>query len=573
MIDLDQARQRCQAAIQTLEIEDVALARSLGRVLRTPLLAGWPLPVHDHSAMDGYGVRAADLITASTGTPRALELIGVAAPGQPLPPAIESGQAVRIFTGSKIPPQVDCVIRQEDVERDGQLVRVSSPVELGNNIRRRGEDVTAGALLLDAGTLIDPDVIMALASFGCDPVRVSRRPRVAIVTCGDELVPVAEAGPGQVVDIAGPTIAACCRSLGARPRCFGPAADDLDALLGVLERARASAPDLLITIGGASVGDRDLVAPALDSLGMRWTFSRVRVKPGKPTGFGMLDATPVFVLPGNPGAAKVMFGQLVGPALAQMQGHKLAAERRSALLDVPLERDRSRATVVQVQVSEAGGHLRVDSQAANSSARITPSLRANASLVIPAGAEPLPAGTVVDLELRRPALRRPSPPILAFIGTSNSGKTTALVTLIEALSADLKLGVIKHGRHFDLDKPGKDSARFQAAGANTVIMASPELSATIERPEHPASFAELLSRLPADIDLVLVEGFKYEGLRSIEVHREGRAMLCRGAGFEHVVAVITDSPRVAPAGLPCYAHAELAPLEAMARALVDAATK
>ncbi|PRQ02519.1 Molybdopterin molybdenumtransferase [Enhygromyxa salina] len=571
MVELDEAKRRWQATMTTIDVEQVALADALGRVLRAPLRSRWPLPVHDHSAMDGYAVREADVRGATQAEPISLAVVGVAAPGHPWTTALAAGQAVRIFTGAPIPAGVDCVVRQEEVGREGDLVLVSAPVERGNNIRRRGEDVEADALLVDAGVVIDPDVVMALASFGCDPVSVSRRPRVAIVTCGDELVPVVDAAPGRVVDIAGPTIAACCRRFGAEPRCFGPAADELDALRRTVEEARASAPDLLITIGGASVGDRDRVAPVLDSLGLRWEFSRVRVKPGKPTGFGWLDALPVFVLPGNPGAAKVVFGQLVGPALAQMQGRRLADEVRGAVVSVPLARDRVRATVLEVHASEAAGRLRVDAQEANSSARIAPRLRANASLVVPAGDEPLPAGSVVELALRRPAPRRAPPPVLAFIGSSGSGKTTVLARLIAALSADLKVGVIKHGRHFDLDKPGKDSDRFRAAGAAVVVMASPDLTATLEQPERPASFAELLLRLPPelDLDLVLVEGFKYEGLRSVEVHREGRPMLCRGRGFEHVVAIVTDSPRLAPPGLPCYRHDQLVALEAMVRSLAD----
>lgn len=559
MIELDEAQRRWRERITVLDSCEVPLADALGRVLRVPLRSRWPLPVHDHAAMDGYALRSAD-------TPAQLTVVGTSAPGHPFTGTLAPGQTVRILTGASIPAGADAVIRQEDIERSGDRLVVREAVPTGHNIRRRGEDIDADVELVAAGTVIDPDVIMALASFGCDPVLVSRTPRVAIVSCGDELVPVAAASPTHVVDIAAPTLAACCRAGGAVAQCFGPARDEPASLRAVIEQARAAAPDLLITIGGASVGDRDLAAPVLDELGIDWSFARVAIKPGKPTGFGLLGALPVFVLPGNPGAARVMFEQFVAPALAVMQGRSEPDTRRAATLALPITRDPRRTTVIQVESSEQGGRLFVDGTQPSSAARLTPRLRANASLLVPPGPEPLPIGTPVELSLRRPPARRRSPPLLAFIGLSNSGKTTLLAALVERLSVDLNVAVIKHGRHFQLDKPGKDSDRFRAAGARVVLVASPELTAVLDHRGREPNFAELLTRLPGSLDLVLVEGFKSEGLPSIEVHRDDRPLLCSEPGFDHVIALVTNNPTLAPAKLPRYAPDELAALEQLVRA-------
>jgi len=608
MIPLAEARRRCLEGLVPLATERVALAEALGRRLSTALYSAWPLPVRDHAAMDGYGLRSADTRVASPGAPLSLVIVGVAAPGGEMPRPIGTGEAVRILTGAPIPEGVDCVVRQEDVQVEGDrgeraasvgvagsagpaasLLTLRAPVPVGADIRTRGGDVGEGVELVPAGRRVDPEVTLALASFGCDPVAVYRRARVVIVSTGDELVPVARASPGQVVDVAGPALAAACRSAGAEPTCLGPAGDTRESLRATLEAALALGPDLLVTVGGASEGDRDLVRPVLAELGVDWLFSRVAVKPGKPTAFGHLAGLPVFALPGNPGAALVVFRELVSPVIERLQGESGDPELASlttaaATLGLSIEPDRSRGTVLQVEVGrcpEAGGALLVTAARGKSASRVLPILRANASMFVPAGDEPLPTGTAVEVRLRRAPLRLPPRPVLAFMGASNSGKTTVLERLIARLvgrQPGMRIGVVKHGRHFHFDRPGKDSDRYRVAGAVAVALSSPALTATLEHlgddvddvnggPQaEPPSFAELRQRLPPDLDMVLVEGFKREGLPTVEVHRDGRAMLCRGEGFEHVIAVVSDSGELVPRGLPCFGHADLEGIEAFVRA-------
>lgn len=557
-IEFEEARRLALAAARVLDSEWVALDAALGRVLAEPLTASWPLPIYDHAAMDGYALRSTDMRAAQ---PVSLPIAGMVAAGD-VPVRLPAGQAMRIMTGGRIPEDADAVVRQEDVRVEAGVVVASEAVMAGSNLRRRGEDVRLGERLVEAGEVIDPDHVMALASFGHDPVRVRRRPKVVIITCGDELVEARHADGERVVDTAGPTVVACCRARGADARLIGPLPDSPAALELALRSALDERPDLLVTVGGASVGDRDYMRGALDALGMRWSFTRVLVKPGKPTAMGQLGATLVFVLPGNPGAAKTMFAQLVSPVLDRLQGRpdlrpiEFVTERS-------LARDRVRTSVVQVELATREGRLELVAGFEESSGRLAPHLRAQGSLIVPPGSAPLPPGSRVELQLRRP----PAPivlPRLALIGASGSGKTTLIAALLTRLANALAIGVIKHGHHFELDKPGKDSDRFRSAGARAVVVASPELRAMLTWPQRDSTLDELVATLPLGLDLLLVEGFKHDhGLPAIEVHRGERPPLCAGVGFDRVIALVTDAPALAPAHVRTFAPADIDAIEAL----------
>ncbi len=314
-IPVEQALARVLAAVRTGPIERVPLACALGRVLARDAVAPWPLPGADQSAMDGYAGRAADLTAGAE-----LPVVGRAQAGAPFEGALGPGQVVRILTGAHVPRGADTVVRQEDVDAGDGCVRVRVAPAPGAHVRRRGEDVDAGARVLAAGTRLDPQAIAALAATGHDPVEVHRRPRVHVVTTGDELAPAAAVEPGKVPDSAGPMIAAAAAALGAEVACTGPVPDERPRLRAACERALATAPDVLVTVGGASVGDRDHVRAVLGDLGWRCQVPALRLKPGKPGAFGTRGASLVFALPGNPTAAFVVFHLLLAPALRALAG-------------------------------------------------------------------------------------------------------------------------------------------------------------------------------------------------------------------------------------------------------------
>lgn len=558
-LDFEVARRCCVGAAMLLEGEWVPLDAALDRVLVAPLRARWPLPVCDHAAMDGFALRSSDIGDASDERPVVLPIVGEVAAGQQ-PLALPKRAALRISTGARVPEGVDCVLRREDARLHEEALVVNAPIVGGTHVRRRGEDLAQDQVLAEAGARIDPDLVLALATFGHDPVYVRRAPRVTVVTCGDELVEVAASAPDRVVDSAGPTLAAACRDLGALAQRVGPLPDDPTQLRDRIGAWLSERPDLLITVGGASVGDHDHLRAVLEALGVRWVFTRIHVKPGKPTSLGVVAGVPVVMLPGNPGAARVVFDLCVVPMLAAMLG---IAPRpaRSIIVNRGLERDTSRTSLMQARVVERGGALVVDAMLGVATSQLEPRLAANAVVVVPPGPAPLPAGSALELAMRRP-IPHQHVPTLGFIGSSNSGKTTLVSRLIARLAGRLTIGVIKHGRHFELDRPGKDSDRFRSAGARFVALASSELHATLSWPDHPPTLAELQARLAPELDAVFVEGFKHaRELPAIEVHRAGRPLLCQREGIAEVLAVVSDAPHEVPDSLPCFGHDDLDAIE------------
>ncbi len=565
MVSLEHARSLCLERLSLLPSELVPLDECPGRVLRQEVRAKWPLPVHDHAAMDGFAFRSSDTLDASEQDPVRLEVDRAICAGDASGDALEPGHAVRVFTGARIPPGVDCVLRQEMVERVGASIIIAAPVPVGHDLRRRGEDIDQHELLVGAGETVDAEIVMALASFGHDQVKVTREPRVTILTTGDELYPVGQATPERVVDTVGPTLAAACRLLGARVQLQPRVDDDAAALQLGIERALDGSPDLLLTVGGASVGARDLVTGTLQKQGVEWAFRGIRLRPGKPAGFGTIGTVPVFMLPGNPGAALAVFRCLVEPALEHLSGRCVGAagdarrgKMQVARLAHAIPRDPTRSTLLHVDVVRHGHSDWVKDTHPHSSAQIGPRIRSNASLVVGPGDTPMQAGSIAAVRLRSNPPLQSDPPVICFIGLSNSGKTTLIESIVSQLAKTVEVAVIKHGRHFSLDRPGKDSARFRDAGARVVAVSGPKLTATMHRPLRPATLPEMLSGLPPGLDIVLVEGFKHEGLPSIEVHRRGRELLCSHERFGHVEAVVTDEPDIVPPGLPSFRHGEVA---------------
>ncbi len=317
LLPVDAALKAILARVPTVMPEQVGLSEALGRVLAAPVIATHDQPPFDASAMDGYALRAADV---SEGT--ALRVIGMSQAGAGFPGALSAGEAVRIFTGAPLPPGADTVIMQEEALRDGDLVRFTAPARLGHSVRARGNDFATGNVLLRPGARLTPMQIAVAAAANHASLAVSRRPDIALVATGDELVPPGtKLGADQIVASNSFGLAAMLAPYAGSITDHGIIADDAALLRQSLGKALAAQPDILITTGGASVGEHDLVQDALKDLGVTLDFWRINMRPGKPLMFGTHGRTLVFGLPGNPVSAMVTAIVFIKPALRAWLGY------------------------------------------------------------------------------------------------------------------------------------------------------------------------------------------------------------------------------------------------------------
>lgn len=333
-----------------LPVEPVPLAAAAGRVLAQDLAATRTQPPADVSAMDGYAVRAADVAAA----PARLRLAGEVPAGRPFAGSIGPGEAARIFTGGVLPPGTDTVVIQELATRDGETVIVEKPAGLGRNVRKAGLDFEAGEVLLSAGRRLNGRDIALAASMNHAVLPARRRPRIGILATGDELVaPGTEPGPGQIVYSNVFALAALAEAEGASAVDLGVVPDRLDATIAAVRRARAAPVDVLVTAGGASVGEYDLVQQALAAEGLSLAFWKVALRPGKPLMSGRLGVMRVLGLPGNPVSAYVCAFLFLIPLIRRLSGRTdLAHPIESAILgrDVPANDERAdymRATLAR----------------------------------------------------------------------------------------------------------------------------------------------------------------------------------------------------------------------------------
>lgn len=326
MIDVDSARERILAAFAPLGIEHVALDAALGAVLAVDVVAESNVPAFPNAAMDGFAVRAADTAGATPEQPARLLVVAEAAAGYLCATAVTPGTAIRIMTGAPIPTGADAVVRFEETDEridavrrgPGETVAIGRAAAAGEHLRPAGEDIQAGQIVLPAGARIRPAMIGVLATLNHTEIAVHRRPRVGVLATGDELVDPGEPlGAGQIRNSNAPMIVAMVRRCGGEPVSLGIARDNEADLRERL--SRVDDLDLLLTTGGVSVGDYDLVKRVLQAEG-RIDLWNVRIKPGKPLAFGWLGATPVLGLPGNPVAAAVAFEQFARPAIRKMLG-------------------------------------------------------------------------------------------------------------------------------------------------------------------------------------------------------------------------------------------------------------
>jgi molybdopterin molybdotransferase len=320
MIDLDEARSMIQAQAAPMPTEVRPISQSLGYYLAEEIRATEPLPPFDSSAMDGFGVLAADVAGATEESPVTLEVQGEVRPGQQDLPELEPGRTLRIFTGAPAPPSIESVVMKEYVDDHGQEVIVKRAAVPGENIRRRGREFDQGSVVFSPGRLISPPVIGTLAALGRVKAEVFQKPNVAIIVTGDELVSAdAEILPGQVRDANSYSLAAALEAMGIRCSTVLRARDEEDEVLSCFEQALSCA-DVVLSVGGVSVGKYDFVKSALKRLEVEEIFWRVAMKPGKPNYFGRKSGKLLFGLPGNTVSSLVSFFVLVRPALQKMQG-------------------------------------------------------------------------------------------------------------------------------------------------------------------------------------------------------------------------------------------------------------
>ena len=332
-LSLEEAMRRVLAGAKPLGAEMVSLGGSLGRALAQGAIAAATLPPWNNSAMDGYAVRHQDLSGGSPSSPILLRVVGEVRAGDSSGQALEKGEAIRIMTGAPVPPGADAIVRVEDTdaEADPGRVRVYSSPDPGKDIRPAGQDMVQGQEVLPAGTTIGSGQVGLLAATGADRVMVHRRPRVAILSSGDE---IASAGDfhrvlaGEAIpETNSPTLAAAVQAAGGLPIRLGIARDNEESILGMVAQARAEEADVLITSGGASMGEYDLFKRVLDRQGFELDFWRVKMRPGTPFSFGSLPAEegstsmPVFGLPGNPASSFVTFQLFCRPYLLRLAGH------------------------------------------------------------------------------------------------------------------------------------------------------------------------------------------------------------------------------------------------------------
>ncbi len=336
-----------------LPAEETPLAEADGRVLAGALKALRTQPPADVSAMDGYAVRAADVADA----PVRLTLIGEVAAGRPFAHAVGRGQAARIFTGALLPDGADAVVIQEHTKRDGDIVEVHRPVAKGRHIRMQGLDFRAGDTLLVAGHRLTARDLALAAAMNHPLVPVHRRPRVALFATGDELVPPgAHPAPGQIVSSNTPALSALARAEGADVTDLGIVPDRLEVTIAAIRRARELGADILVSSGGASVGDYDLVQSAFTAEGMTVSFWKLALRPGRPLMYGRLGSMHVLGVPGNPVSAFVCGFLFLVPLIRRLSGRSdLAHATESAVLGCDLAENDERADYLRATLKDERG--------------------------------------------------------------------------------------------------------------------------------------------------------------------------------------------------------------------------
>ena len=392
MISYEEAVNRVLEAITTVPSQRVALSAARGLAIDERIRAEHDVPGFDNSAMDGYAIRSADTAGASPDSPKTLTLIEDLPAGTPPQRSIEPGTASKIMTGAPVPPGADAVVPWEDTEpRDRATVAVLAEIPARKHVRPRGEDLKAGDEVIASGTVLRPVHLGVIASVGRDHVQAVPRPRVAVLSTGDELVAAGgELEPGKIFDSNQALLSALCEEAGANVTLTGLVGDDPKEVIRWLEDAAGMA-DLIVTSGGASVGEHDWLRDVLERYG-ELTMWRVAIKPGKPIAMGRIARAPVLALPGNPGSAFVGVHVFVAAAIRKLAGRDPAPRSVRALLSEDVKGSPSRTLFCRVRLA---GNKAVPLPA-QSSVVLSNIIPTEGFAIVPPGG--LPAGSEVRVE-------------------------------------------------------------------------------------------------------------------------------------------------------------------------------
>lgn len=359
LIEIEDAQRLVLDAVEPLACEPVELPAALGRVLGEDVSAAEPVPAFDNSAMDGFAVRSQDVAGADRGSPAVLGVVDESRAGSPAAATLGGGEAISISTGAVLPAGADAVVRVEDTRGDEGRVEVLAPVAAGANVRYAGDDVRAGQTVLERGALLGPSELGVLASLGSVAAPCVRRPRLAVLSSGDELLaPGAPSRPGAIRDSNSLAIAALARCDGAEVVRAATVSDDAEATTAAIAAAVGDV-EVAVICGGVSVGAHDHVKGSLRTLGAHTAFWGLALKPGRPAWFGTLGSTLVFGLPGNPVSAMVTFVLLVRPALRAFLGLAPRPPRLWAVMDSDYQKppDRAHALRCRITALEDGWHV------------------------------------------------------------------------------------------------------------------------------------------------------------------------------------------------------------------------
>jgi len=392
MISIEEARRIVLGQTTRLAMETVPLLESLGMVLAEDVRSPWDIPAADNSAMDGYAFSHGSLQGGS------LPVCGFLPAGTVWTDPVPAGQAIKIMTGAQIPPGCDTVVPVEDVLETPEGIVLKDVSKPGSHVRKRGEDVGADELVFTAGTVIRPQEIGMFASFGRTEANVYRRPVVAILATGDELVePGEERLPGKIVNSNSYSVAAQVLEAGGKPIMLGIARDDREITCELLQKGLQA--DVVITSGGVSIGDHDFVKEVIEAMGGDLKFWKINMKPGKPLAFAVVADKPLFALPGNPVAAMVGFEVFVRPALLAMMGHtRIIRPLVRAIVTEPILNKGDRPHLVRALVELRDGKYYLKTTGTQSSARLSSLTQGNALVLVPSGAA-IDSGDEVDASL------------------------------------------------------------------------------------------------------------------------------------------------------------------------------
>lgn len=402
MIPLEEARALVCGAVEKLPVETVELLDAVGRVVAADQTSDIDVSPFAHSAMDGFALRAAEIADAAEESPAMLRVIAEIGAGDVFEGTIGEGECVRIMTGACLPADADAVVKYEIVDvvdgdgKPGSRVAFTAPVKERNNVREAGEEAKAGEVVVEAGEVIGSAGVGFLAGCGVVEVPTHRRPRVAIISIGSELVdPTEVPTPGKIRNSNSYALAACAQAAGAAPTILPIVEDTLEALAAAVSAA-AREYDFVVTSGGASNGDFDFIKPVVEELG-ELLMTTVNMRPGKAQTFGVVEDTPVFGLPGNPAAAYVGFQMLIRPALRTMQGYRFMDHPVVKARLTADEKNRDpRRIYLRANLTRTAEGYEVTPAKNQSSGLFGPIQKTNCLAVMPEGIEPQPAGSIVD---------------------------------------------------------------------------------------------------------------------------------------------------------------------------------